>query len=106
MRIFCPATLLLPHCYWAHSLRAGMPPLFICLWFTDPRGRACHPYAHSAAAENRHDRGGDRMRPFGRWSYAPARREPGSRQPEQYALEVGPHPNLWTWATLGFLTPE
>src|SRR4051812_37905790 len=31
--------------------RAGMPPLFICLWSTDPRGRACRPYAHSAAAE-------------------------------------------------------
>ena len=29
------------------------------------------------------------MRPLGRWSYAPARREPGSRQPEQYALENG-----------------
>jgi hypothetical protein len=29
------------------------------------------------------------MRPFGRRSYAPARREPGSRQPEQYALENG-----------------
>jgi len=28
-----------------------MPPLFICLWSTDPRGRACRPYAHSAAAE-------------------------------------------------------
>jgi len=63
-----------------------MPPLFICLWSTDPRGRACRPYAHSVAAENCRDRGGDRMRPFGRWSYAPARREPGSGQPEQYAL--------------------
>jgi len=68
-----------------------MPPLFICLWSTDPRGRACRPYAHSLAAENRHDRGGDRMRPFERWSYAPRqaalkRRRPGSRQPEQYAL--------------------
>jgi len=63
-----------------------MPPLFICLWFTDPRGRACRLHAHSVAAENRRDRGGDRMRPFRRWSYAPARREPGSRQPEQYAL--------------------
>jgi hypothetical protein len=29
------------------------------------------------------------MRPLERWSYAPARREPGSRQPEQYALELG-----------------
>ena len=29
------------------------------------------------------------MHPFGRWSYAPARREPGSRQPEQYALDAG-----------------
>ncbi len=29
------------------------------------------------------------MRPFGRWSDAPVRREPGSRQPEQYALDAG-----------------
>src|SRR3954453_20962890 len=30
--------------------RAGMPPLFICLWSTGPRGRACRRCAHSAAA--------------------------------------------------------
>jgi len=28
-----------------------MPPLFICLWSTGPRGRVCRPHAHSAAAE-------------------------------------------------------
>jgi len=43
------------------------------------------------------------MRPLGRWSYAPARREPGSRQPEQYALDVGPHPNLWPRKPEAFL---
>ena len=29
----------------------AVPPLFTCLWFTGPRGRACRPYAHSFAAE-------------------------------------------------------
>src|SRR5882757_6131658 len=32
--------------------------------------------------------GWDRMRPLGRWSYARPG-EPGSRQPEQYASELG-----------------
>ena len=68
-----------------------LPPLFTCLKFTDPRGRVCRPHAHSAAAEIRRCRGWNRMRPFGRRSYAVAgqskRHRPGGRQPEQYALD-------------------
>ena len=49
MRIFCPATLLLPHCYAEpvsgpgsyRRIRARMPPLFTCLKVTGPRGRVC-----------------------------------------------------------------
>src|SRR5689334_17384175 len=55
------------------------------------------PVRTLSRGRNRRDRSGDRMHPLGCWSYAPARREPGSRQPEQYALDVGPHPNLWPW---------
>ncbi len=29
----------------------AMPPLFTCLWSTDPRARVCRPYAHSPAPE-------------------------------------------------------
>ena len=35
------------------------------------------------------------MRPFGRWSYTPARREPGSRQPDQYALATTTTYRMW-----------
>ena len=49
----------------------------------------CVARTRTRPRRNRRARGGDRMRPFERWSYAPARRKPGSRQPEQYALEKG-----------------
>src|SRR3984893_8448079 len=44
-------------------------------------------------------------------AYAPRqaaqkRRRPGSRQPEQYALDPGPPPNLWPRETRSVLTPE
>ena len=28
----------------------AVPPLFTCLWFTDPRARVCRPHAHSSAS--------------------------------------------------------
>src|SRR3954447_21460083 len=106
MRIFCPATLFLPHCYWGPgAFRAGMPPLFICLWSTGPRGRVCRPHAHSAAAEIVAIEVGTRCAPSGA-GRTPLPGEPGSRQPEQYALDVGPHPNLWPRAIRGILTQE
>lgn len=68
MRIFCPATLsyLTIKGFRAlgaensvfvrsaervspHDSALAMPPLFTCLWFTDPRARVCRPYAHSFA---------------------------------------------------------
>jgi len=39
-----------------------MPPLFTCLWSTDPRARACRLRAHSPASKIRRSRGGDRTR--------------------------------------------
>jgi len=36
----------------------AVPPLFICLWFTGPRGRVCHPHAHSSAADSSRSRWG------------------------------------------------
>jgi len=29
----------------------AVPPLFTCLWFTDPRGRVCRPNARSFATD-------------------------------------------------------
>ncbi len=74
------------------------PPLFTCLWCSDPpRGRVCRP--HAGPPETRLIsvalRGGDRTRPYGRRSLTLGGTlpygggEPGSRQPEQYALDLG-----------------
>src|SRR5215470_2593568 len=124
MRIFCPATLLLPHSYlWAQlgnpsraapsgalALRWYAAAVFLSVVHRSPRS-GVSPLRTLSRDGNRRDRGGDRMRPFGRWSYArgkaaPKRHRPGSRQPEQYALDVGPHPNLWPRKTRDVLTPE
>src|SRR5271166_6745632 len=106
MRIFCPATLLLPSLLLRPVSGPGAPsalidrpplgrssvapdtaPLFTCrgppapavgcVTLTQPRSRP----------ENRRAQGWDRTRPFGRWSYARPGAEPGERQPEQYASD-------------------
>jgi hypothetical protein len=72
MRIFCPATLVLPHSSRARArawssmrtarrisvqLRAlAMPPLFTCRMCSDPRARVCRPCARSLAAKIRRAR--------------------------------------------------
>jgi len=74
----------------------AVPPLFFCLWSTGPRGRVCHPRAHSSASKSSRTR----------WKPdAPARApvacphrtsvtaRSGSRQPEQYASDRGLDPN-------------
>jgi hypothetical protein len=47
------------------------------------------PVRALSRGENRRDRDWDRMRPFWAPVVCPTRREPGSRQPEQYALDPG-----------------
>jgi hypothetical protein len=67
----------------------AMPPLFTCLWSTDPRARVCRPCARSPASEIRRTRVLGPDAPVRALVVCPARFEPGSRQPEQYALDPG-----------------
>jgi len=106
------ATLLLPHSYWGpRACRAGTPPLFhLSVVHRSPRS-GVSPARTLSRGRNRHDRGGDRMRPARTLVVMPRARQP-KRAPSrlkatrQYALDVGPHPNLWPWRTRGHLTPE
>src|SRR5690242_4627216 len=114
MRIFCPATLLLPSLLLGPGIRAhivlsatGAPigpansgPIERCAgycaavylsWFTGPRGRACHPHAASSAIEIRRSQRMGPDAPVWTLVVCPTRRKPGSRQPEQYALDRGPN---------------
>jgi len=68
--------------------RSLLPPLFTCLWFTDPRARVCRPYAHSFASYSSRSRW-DRMHPQRTLVGCLHPGEPGSRQPEQYASDPG-----------------
>src|ERR1700761_7763619 len=102
MRIFCPATLLLPafQCpdpvfRWAPIARRDLASAPACCaavylsWSTGPRGRVCHPHAASSATEiHRVPRMGPDA-PVWALVVCPTRRKPGARQPEQYALERG-----------------
>src|ERR1700751_592283 len=108
MRIFCPATLLLPSLLLRPVSGPGAPSAPIgppvigpivrrggyCAavylsWSTGPRGRACHPYAASSAAKiGRVPRMGPDA-PGWALVVCPSRRKPGARQPEQYALDHG-----------------
>src|ERR1700742_512128 len=103
MRIFCPATL--PHspgrdpvsCRAVIALigladqdaRPVVAPLFTCLGPPGPRGRVCRPHAAWSATEiGLVPRLGPEA-PVWTPVVCPARRKPGARQPEQYALDPG-----------------
>src|SRR6202035_5591791 len=102
MRIFCPATLLLPHSPGPDPVsrrapirlyRSGVAPgccaAVYLSWSTGPRGRVCRPHAAWSATEIRR---APRMGPEAPvWTpvVCPTRRKPGARQPEQYALDPG-----------------
>src|ERR1700750_1757315 len=103
MRIFCPATL--PHspgrdpvfCRALVALigladqdaRPVVAPLFTCLGPPGPRGRVCRPHAAWSATEiGLVPRLGPEA-PVWTPVVCPARRKPGARQPEQYALDRG-----------------
>src|ERR1700739_1075851 len=102
MRIFCPATLLLPHFQcpdpvfrWAPIARINLACAPACCaavylsWSTGPRGRVCRPHAALSAIEIRR---APRMGPDAPvWApvVCPTRRKPGAREPEEYALDPG-----------------
>lgn len=58
-----------------------MPPLFTCLWFTDPRARVCRPYAHSFAQIFIAIEVGTGCVREGRWSDAPGQANPAEGNP-------------------------
>ena len=59
-----------------------MPPLFTCLWFTDPRGRVCHPHAASPASKFVAIEGGPDA-PVWTLVVCPARHAPEGANPAQ-----------------------
>lgn len=82
-----------------HALRIAasrwlLPPLFTSLWFTAPRARVCRPRALVRERNRSRSRLGPdapvRVLVVCLWpSQLLNQRCPGSRQPEQYALEPG-----------------
>src|SRR5690625_5199548 len=106
MRIFCPATLLLPHscnggpfpnpsCPCALlPLRALGPGVDIALgaaaavylsWSTGPRGRACRPNTTSCTVKKLRAARVGPDAPGWALVVCPARGNPGAGEPEQYA---------------------
>jgi len=80
-----------------------MPPLFTCLKYTDPRGRVCRPRALRPHDESWRSKLGPDA-PMRTPVVCPAGREPGSRQPDQYApdrraRQIAGHPSSGWAAT-------